>query len=47
MHATINRLQQQAETKEVVIAALQEVDYDNLSPKQALDLLWRLKEGIF
>ena len=47
MHATINRLQQQAEAKEVIITALQAVDYDNLSPKQAFDLLWRLKEGIF
>ncbi|HEB42066.1 MAG TPA: DNA mismatch repair protein MutS [Candidatus Dependentiae bacterium] len=47
MHATISKLQQQAEATEVLRGALQAVDYDNLSPKQAFDLLWRLKEGIF
>ncbi len=32
------------EGEEKVMQALRELDYDNLSPKQAFDLLWLLKE---
>jgi len=41
-HAVVNKYDQQV----VLIKKLQHVDYDNLSPKQAFDLLWNLQQDI-
>jgi len=47
MREKVNRLQEKAVAREEIVAVLQAVDYDNLSPKKAFDLIWRLKEGSF
>jgi hypothetical protein len=36
--------QRELEHTKIKLAALESIDYDNLSPKTAFDLLWKLKE---
>jgi DNA mismatch repair protein MutS len=40
----IQLLEEKVRQQERLLLVLQSVDYDNLSPKQALDLLWKLRE---
>ena len=44
MRQTIAQLQLDLELTRKKLAALQQIDYDHLSPKAAFDLLWQLKE---
>lgn len=44
LRVTVNQLEQQIKEGRGLKKMLQAVDYDQLSPKQAFDLLWRLKE---
>jgi DNA mismatch repair protein MutS len=37
-------LRQQLDHAHARLAALESIDYDNLSPKQAFDILWKLKQ---
>jgi len=43
--AEIVRLREQIQQQEGAMEKLKKVDYDDLSPKKAFDLLWELKEG--
>ena len=44
LQAKLEQLQMALQKKEHQLAALQNLDYDNLSPKQALDFLWKMRE---
>ncbi|MGB8367007.1 MAG: DNA mismatch repair protein MutS [Candidatus Babeliales bacterium] len=44
LNSALNKLQQQVKETDWLQRILQEIDYEHLSPKQAFDLLWRLKE---
>lgn len=44
MQRTIAQLQYELNRAQMQLAAMRGIDYDNLSPKQALDLLWKFKE---
>jgi DNA mismatch repair protein MutS len=44
LQAKLEQLQMALQKKEHQLAALQTLDYDNLSPKQALDFLWKMRE---
>lgn len=41
---TVTHLQQELHQLQKKLAALEKIDYENLSPKAAFDLLWKLKE---
>ena len=43
LRETVKKLQKQVRGNEALISQIQGVDYDNLSPKLAFDLLWQLK----
>ena len=41
---SIVRLEDEVQHMRKKLAALQQIDYDNLSPKAAFDLLWKIKD---
>ena len=45
LQANVGKLQEKLHQQDGFIKALQEVDFDELSPKKAFDLLWRLREA--
>ena len=44
LRLVIEQLQEKAKQQDELLALFSSVDYDNLSPKQAFDLLWKLKK---
>lgn len=44
MHKQLIDMQQKLLQKELLLHQLQAIDYDHLSPRQAFDMLWKLKE---
>jgi DNA mismatch repair protein MutS len=47
LHAEIAALQRNAESQLHILEQLQAIDYNDLSPKAAFDILWKLKESKF
>jgi len=45
LKADITKLQQQLDDQKIVTSVLADLDYDNLSPRQAFDLLWKMKQN--
>jgi DNA mismatch repair protein MutS len=45
LQQAFNELYQKYKEQETFIAAIRDVNFDDLSPKKAFDLLWGLKEG--
>lgn len=43
LHRQLKVIQGQLDSAHARLAALESIDYDNLSPKQAFDILWKLK----
>ncbi|MDR3550989.1 MAG: hypothetical protein P4L31_06255, partial [Candidatus Babeliales bacterium] len=41
----LKKVQQQLELQQATASMLADLDYDNLSPRQAFDLLWKIKQG--
>ena len=41
---TLAQAQRELEQAKIKLAALSQIDYDNLSPKAAFDLLWKIRD---